>query len=85
MANTGKTAKTIVEQRGLIQVSDESELLPLIQRIIEKYPKEKESFQSGKTKLMGFFVGQVMKATGGKANPKTVNALLQTNLAPDKA
>jgi len=85
MATTGKAAKAIVEKRGLIQVSDENELLPLIQSIIEKHPKEKESFQKGKTKLMGFFVGQVMKATGGKANPKKVNALLQENLAPDKA
>jgi len=85
MANTGKTAKAIVEQRGLVQVSDENELLPLIQSIIEKHPKEKESYQKGKTKLMGFFVGQVMKATAGKANPKKVNALLKENLAPDKA
>jgi len=85
MANTGKTAKAIVEQRGLVQVSDENELLPLIQTIIEKHPKEKESYQKGKTKLMGFFVGQVMKATGGKANPKKVNALLKEKLAPDKA
>jgi aspartyl-tRNA(Asn)/glutamyl-tRNA(Gln) amidotransferase subunit B len=85
MANTGNTAKAIVEKRGLIQVSDENELLPLIQSIIEKHPNEKDSYQKGKTKLMGFFVGQVMKATGGKANPKKVNALLHKNLAPDKA
>jgi aspartyl-tRNA(Asn)/glutamyl-tRNA(Gln) amidotransferase subunit B len=85
MANTGNTAKAIVEKRGLIQVSDENELLPLIQSIIEKHPNEKDSYQKGKNKLMGFFVGQVMKATGGKANPKKVNALLHKNLAPDKA
>jgi len=85
MAKTQKTAKAIIEKRGLVQVSDENELLPLIQTIIEKHPKERESYQQGKTKLMGFFVGQVMKATGGKANPKKVNALLQANLASDKA
>ncbi|ETR72798.1 MAG: Aspartyl/glutamyl-tRNA(Asn/Gln) amidotransferase subunit B [Candidatus Magnetoglobus multicellularis str. Araruama] len=85
MAATGKTARSIVQQRGLIQVSDENELVPLIQSIIEKHPKERESYQNGKTKLMGFFVGQVMKATTGKANPKKVNALLQAYLSPEKA
>jgi len=85
MAKSGKTAKAIIEKRGLVQVSDENELRPLIQRIIEKHPKETDSYQKGKTKLMGFFVGQVMKSTGGKANPKKVNALLQEYLAPNKA
>jgi len=81
MATSGKSAKEIVKERGLVQVSNEDELLPLIQSIIEKHPKEKESYQQGKKKLMGFFVGQVMKATGGKANPKKVNELLQANLS----
>lgn len=81
MAKTGKTPESIVEKRGLVQVSDENELLPLIQSLIEKHPKEKTSYQNGKTKLMGFFVGQVMKSTRGKANPKIVNTLLKKLLS----
>jgi len=81
MADSGKTPDVIIKERGLVQVSDENELLPLIKSIIEKHPKEKESFLAGKTKLMGFFVGQVMKATSGKANPKMVNALIKQELS----
>jgi len=81
MAKTGNDPESIVEKKGLVQVSDENELLPLVQSLIENHPKEKESYQNGKTKLMGFFVGQVMKATKGKANPKIVNNLLKKMLS----
>jgi aspartyl-tRNA(Asn)/glutamyl-tRNA(Gln) amidotransferase subunit B len=81
MAKTGMSPDAIIKERGLVQVSDENELLPLIQSIIDKFPKEKESYLAGKTKLMGFFVGQVMKASSGKANPKMVNQLLKQELS----
>lgn len=75
------SAKNYIEKNDLIQVSDSNELGPLIDKIIASNPKQAEQFRSGKTKLMGFFVGQVMKETQGKANPQQVNALLQAKLS----
>ena len=87
---SGNTAKTVlstvymtgedVEIRGLEQVSDESELEKMVDDIISKSPGEVERFKGGEAKLMGFFVGQVMKETKGKANPKVVNELLRKKL-----
>ena len=73
---TSKSPKLIVEEKGLKQVSDEGEIRKIIEEIIEKYPKEVEKYKGGNKKIMGFFVGQVMKATKGKANPKVVNKIL---------
>ncbi|WP_457643583.1 Asp-tRNA(Asn)/Glu-tRNA(Gln) amidotransferase subunit GatB [Persephonella sp.] len=73
---TGKEPKVIVEEKGLKQVSDEGELRKIIEEILQNHPAEVEKYRSGNTKLMGFFVGQVMKATKGKANPKVVNKIL---------
>ena len=69
-----------ISDQGLEQVSDTSELEPIIDQIIADNPKQVEQFRSGKTKLLGFFVGQVMKQTGGKANPKQVNDLVVAKL-----
>ncbi len=76
MLETGKAAAAIVEEKGLKQVSDSGELQAVLEKIIADNPGEAEAFKGGKKKLMGFFVGQVMKATKGQANPQTVNELV---------
>ncbi len=75
MMETGKDAAVIVQEKNLIQVSDEGELLALVEEIVAANPSQAEDFRGGKTKLMGFFVGQLMKKTKGKANPKMANEL----------
>ena len=78
----GKTdsVDNYIQSEGLVQVSDSQELEPIVDRIIADNPKQAEQFRSGKTKLLGFFVGQVMKETAGKANPKQVNNLITSKL-----
>ncbi|MEN2986201.1 MAG: Asp-tRNA(Asn)/Glu-tRNA(Gln) amidotransferase subunit GatB [Thermodesulfovibrionaceae bacterium] len=73
---TGKDPETIVKEKGLTQISDENIIIETIKEIITKNPKEVERFRAGEEKLLGFFIGQVMKTTKGKANPKIVNELL---------
>ena len=80
MARTGKPAKQIVEEKGLVQITDTDALEVVVSNIISEHPKEVEAYKNGKTKLLGFFVGQVMKATKGKANPKLVNEILRRKL-----
>jgi len=80
MFETGKKAIEIVEKNGLKQVTDESEIISICQEIIANNQKQVEEYQGGKTKVFGFFVGQVMKKTNGKANPKLVNDLLKNLL-----
>jgi aspartyl-tRNA(Asn)/glutamyl-tRNA(Gln) amidotransferase subunit B len=70
----------IIENEGLEQISDLGELNKIVDNIIKNNYKSVEDYQSGKTKLLGFFVGQVMKETQGKANPKIVNKLLKEKL-----
>ena len=77
----GKSARQIVEEEGLVQVSDESEIEFAIDQALSENPKEVELFRAGKDKLLGFFVGQVMKKTKGKANPQLVNEILRKKLA----
>lgn len=74
--NTGKKPSEIVQSKGLIQISDEEELTKTASQIIEKFPQQVQEYRSGKEKIIGFLVGQVMKETGGKANPKKVNEIL---------
>ena len=81
MAATGEKPKTIVEKKGLVQVTDSSAIEPIVDKVLAKHPKEVEAFRQGKTKLLGFFVGQVMQATRGKANPKVVNELIRAKLS----
>ena len=81
MYKTGKNADTIVKEKGLVQVSDESEIEKAVDEALAKNPGEVERFRAGDEKLMGFFVGQIMKATKGKANPKIVNELLKKKLS----
>ncbi len=73
---TGRHPAEIVEEKGLKQESDESALLAICQKILEAHPKEVEKYRKGKKNVIGFFVGQVMRETRGKANPKVVNQLL---------
>ena len=80
MFASGKTAAAIVEARGLVQVSDTGEIDRVIDEVIAASPNQLEQFRSGKEALFGFFVGQVMKASKGKANPKVVNERLKEKL-----
>ena len=80
MLESGGDPETIVEERGLEQVSDESELAGIVGEIIEDNPDEVEAYREGKKQLIGWFIGQVMQATQGKANPKVARELLQTEL-----
>jgi len=81
MVSGGGTAKEIVEKKGIRQISDKDELESLVSGILEKHPDEISRYKGGDEKLIGFFVGQVMKATQGKANPKLVNDILKAELA----
>ena len=80
MARSGQTPKAIVEARGLVQVTDANALEAVVQGVLEGNPKEVQLYRDGKTKLLGFFMGQVMKETRGKANPKLVNDILKHKL-----
>jgi len=73
----------LIKEQGLEQVSDSSELSAIIAQLIADNPNQVTQFRAGKDKVLGFFVGQVMKATQGKANPKTVNELLRDALLAD--
>lgn len=81
MCATGKTAETVVQERGLIQVSDVSAIDPIIDEVIAANPQQLAQYRSGKETLFGFFVGQVLKASKGKANPKIVNERLREKLS----
>ena len=80
MTKSGNNPSKIVEDKGLIQISDPEKISPIIDDIIAKNPDNVEKFQAGNKKLLGFFVGQVLKATGGKANPQVVNQLVAQKL-----
>ncbi|WP_168119905.1 Asp-tRNA(Asn)/Glu-tRNA(Gln) amidotransferase subunit GatB [Paenibacillus sp. HB172176] len=80
MLESGKLPKQIVEEQGLVQISDEGALLAIVDGIIEKNPQSVEDFRAGKEKAIGFLVGQIMKETRGKANPALVNKLLLERL-----
>ena len=76
----GGSAKELVERKGLIQISDTAELEAMIDEVIAANPKELEQYRNGKTKLQGFFVGQLMKKTNGRADPKLANQILSKKL-----
>jgi aspartyl-tRNA(Asn)/glutamyl-tRNA(Gln) amidotransferase subunit B len=80
MYKTGKPATTIIAEKGLVQITDEGALAQTITEIIAANPKQLEQYRGGKDKVFGFFVGQVMKATQGKANPQLLNDLLKKML-----
>lgn len=80
MYNTGKEAETIVKDKGLVQISDSSAIEQAVYDAIKANSAEVERLKSGEDKLLGFFVGQIMKATKGKANPGMVNEVLKKKL-----
>jgi aspartyl-tRNA(Asn)/glutamyl-tRNA(Gln) amidotransferase subunit B len=81
MVKTNEEPATIIKRMGLAQVSDAGELGAIIDKIIASNPKQVEQFRAGKTQVVGFFVGQVMRETKGQANPQMVNDLLQKKLS----
>ena len=80
MARSGRSAQQIVAEKGLVQISDSSAIEDIVATVLDANPAEVQAFRNGKTKLLGFFVGQVMQATRGKANPKMVNDILKRKL-----
>jgi aspartyl-tRNA(Asn)/glutamyl-tRNA(Gln) amidotransferase subunit B len=80
MFRTGRTAQAIIEEQGLVQLSDTGEIDALIDSVIAANSGEVASYRSGKEAVLGFFVGQVIKASKGKANPKLVNERLRAKL-----
>ncbi len=83
MVTGGKGANEIISEKGIKQISDLGEIEKVISDVIEKNPDESARYKAGEQKLIGFFVGQVMKATQGKANPKIVNETLMRLLSED--
>jgi aspartyl-tRNA(Asn)/glutamyl-tRNA(Gln) amidotransferase subunit B len=78
--SSAKTPEQIVQEKGLTQVSDEGALAKIIEEVLSKNPGQVAQFKEGKQQVLGFLVGQVMKASGGKANPGKVNELLKKKL-----
>jgi len=81
MMSSGKDANKIVQEKGMEQISNPQEIEKIINTIIQDNPKQVEQYKNGNQKLFGFFVGQTMKLTQGKANPQIVNEILQKKLA----
>ncbi len=79
-ANSGKKPQVIIEEEGLVQISDTGELEQLVEKILDENPNEVEAYLAGKEKVIGFLVGQIMRASQGKANPKSVNEILKSKL-----
>ncbi|MGX6969572.1 Asp-tRNA(Asn)/Glu-tRNA(Gln) amidotransferase subunit GatB [Vagococcus bubulae] len=80
LIENGGDAKEVVEAKGLVQLSDPAQLLPMINEVLDKNEQSIEDFKNGKDRAVGFLVGQIMKATKGKANPGVVNKLLNEEL-----
>ena len=79
---SGKTADEVIEEKGLKQVTDTGAIEAIVDEVIAAHPSQVAEYQGGKEKMLGFFVGQVMKASKGKANPGMVNQLLKEKLKP---
>ncbi|MDC0032202.1 Asp-tRNA(Asn)/Glu-tRNA(Gln) amidotransferase subunit GatB [Pelagibacteraceae bacterium] len=80
MCETGKSPSYIISEKGLSQISDEGELEKLVNDVLSANPENVEKYKNGKDKLFGFFVGEAMKLSKGKANPKLLNELLKSKL-----
>jgi aspartyl-tRNA(Asn)/glutamyl-tRNA(Gln) amidotransferase subunit B len=77
MMKDGTSAAKIVEEKGLSQITDVGAIRKIVEEIVNNSPAQVEQYKSGKTNIFGYFVGQAMKATKGKANPQTVNEILK--------
>jgi len=84
MAQTGKSASQIISEKGLTQITDEEELSRIVEEVLTDNPENVKMYRAGKEKLFGFFVGEVMKKTQGKANPKLVNEVLKAKLSENR-
>ena len=82
MWTTGEPPQAIVEREGLVQVSDAGALQAAVDEVVAASPEQVATYRSGKTATLGWFVGQVMRRTGGKANPQVVQDLLRKALDP---
>lgn len=80
MLLTGADPEQIVKDKGLVQMSDEGALVALVREIIAAHPEQVQQFREGKTKVIGFFVGQLMQKTKGQANPQLANQLFVREL-----
>ena len=80
MFESGKDAAAIVDEKGLKQITDTGEIEAIVDAVIERGAAQAEQYRSGNEKIIGWFVGQVMKETQGKANPQAVNKLLRKKL-----
>lgn len=80
MFKTGKNPEVVIEEKGLVQISDQSAIDAMVDQVLADNPKSVEDYQAGKERAMGFLVGQVMKMSKGKANPGMVNELLKEKL-----
>ncbi len=80
MINEKKDAEEIIKEKNLVQISDESEILKIVESILEKNKDQVQSYFKGNEKIFGFFIGQIMRETKGKANPKIVNEVLKKKL-----
>jgi len=78
---TGKSPDVVIQEKGLVQISDQGALEAAVAEVIAANPAQVAEFRAGKEKVLGFFVGQIMKATGGKANPGMVNEILREKLS----
>ncbi len=82
-ADPARNVDDLIREQGLEQVSDSGELAAVIRTIVDANPEQVAQFRAGKEKVLGFFVGQIMKATQGRANPQQVNSLLRDALSSD--
>ena len=80
MWNSGQSPKTIVEKEGLVQVSDENVIRQWVEEVLKNNQKFVDEYRAGRTKLLGFFVGEIMKKSQGKANPATIHEILKKKL-----
>lgn len=83
MWNSGKDADTLIDEQGLRQVNDDTQIQVWVNEVIAANPDQVAAYRGGQQKMLGFFVGQVLKRSQGQANPKVVNALLRQYLAAE--
>ena len=81
MYQTGKEPITIVDEKNLKQITDDNAIEKMIEGVLQANPSQVDEYKAGKEKVLGFLVGQVMKASKGKANPETVNKLLKEKIS----
>jgi aspartyl-tRNA(Asn)/glutamyl-tRNA(Gln) amidotransferase subunit B len=84
MVESGRSPREIVDRKGLEQLTDESQIRAVVERVVAEHPDEVQTYREGKAGLAGFFIGQVMRETRGRANPRLVRELVGMALAGDE-